>query len=103
MHLFYDFFGIDTFQLILIKKFQMILLTNDDFYALQLCFSSFFDWRDPKSTNCKKLDFKTFLEKMRFFAICGFWGCPINKMMKIKVKEHKNRHHLVVSFLKNNE
>ena len=50
----------------------MILLTNDDFYALQLCFSSFFDWRDPKSTNCKKLDFKTFLEKMRFFAICGF-------------------------------
>ena len=52
--------------------FQMILLTNDDFYALQLCFSSFFDWRDPKSTNCKKLDFKTFLEKMRFFAICGF-------------------------------
>ena len=50
----------------------MILLTNDDFYALQLCFSSFFDWRDPKSTNCKKLDFETFLEKMRFFAICGF-------------------------------
>ena len=50
----------------------MTLPTNDDFYALQLCFSSFFDWRDPKSTNCKKLDFKTFLEKMRFFAICGF-------------------------------
>ena len=37
---------------------------------------------------------------MWFFAICGFWGCPINKMMKNKVKEHKNRHHLVVSFLK---
>ena len=45
----------------------------------------------------------TFFKKMWFFAICGFWGCPINKMMKNKVKEHKNRHHLVVSFLKNNQ
>ena len=58
----------------------MILLTNDDFYALQLCFSSFFDWRDPKSTNCKKLDFKSFLEKMQFFAIWGFLVAPIKKI-----------------------
>ena len=42
------------------------------FMLFNLAFHHFFDWRDPKSTNCKKLDFKTFLEKMRFFAICGF-------------------------------
>ena len=42
------------------------------FMLFNFAFHHFFDWRDPKSTNCKKLDFKTFLEKMRFFAICGF-------------------------------
>ena len=42
------------------------------FMLFNFAFHHLFDWRDPKSTNCKKLDFKTFLEKMRFFAICGF-------------------------------
>ena len=26
---------------------------------------------------------------MWFFAICGFWGCLIKKMIENKVKEHK--------------
>ena len=62
------------------------------FMLFNLAFHNFFDWRDPKSTNCKKLDFKSFLEKMQFFAICGFWVSPIKKLIKSKVEEHKNRH-----------
>ena len=62
------------------------------FMLFNFAFDHFFDWRAPKSTNCKKPDFKTFLEKMLFFAICGFWGSPIKKMIKSKVEEHKNRH-----------
>ena len=46
---------------------------------------------------------KKLLKNVGFFAISGFWGYPINKMMKNKVKEHKYCHHLVVSFLRNNQ
>ena len=80
MHLIYDFFGIGTFQPILIKKFfkwycQLMTI----FMLFNFAFHHFFDWRDLKSTNCKKLDFKSFLEKMQFFAICGFLVPPIHR------------------------
>ena len=74
----------------------MILLTNDDFYALQLCFSSFFDWRDPKSTNCKKLDFKTFLEKNAVFCnlwIWKNWSKAKSKIIKIVITQWAKSFH----------
>ena len=62
------------------------------FMLFNFAFDHFFDWRAPKSTNCKKPHFFQKSRKMWFYAICGFWGCPIKKMIKSKVEEHKNRH-----------
>ena len=84
---------------ILTKISQMTLLTDANFNALQLCFHNFFNWRTPKSKNCKKRYFFQKTRKRWFFAICGCWASPIKKMIKSKVEEHQNRHQLVVSFV----
>ena len=56
------------------------------FMLFNFAFDHFFDWRSPASTNCKKPPFMSFLEKISFFAIFGFWGSPIKKIMKAKLK-----------------
>ena len=62
----------------------MIPLTDANF--IQLCFLNFFNWRSPESTICKKRIYEFFgKKKNRFFAICEFWGSPIEKIMKAKL------------------
>ena len=85
MHQIYEYFGIGTFQLILIIKIKMILLTDANFNSIQLCFLNFFNWRSPESTICKKPHLQVFWQKNVFFSICEFWGSPIEKIMKAKL------------------
>ena len=83
MHLIYEFFGIGTFQPILIKKkLQMILLTDANSNAIQLCFQNFFNWRSPESTNCKKPHLRVFWKKYRFLQFVDFGVLQLKKLWK---------------------
>ena len=77
------------FRPILIKISLIILLTDANSNAIQLCFHNFFNLRIPKFTNCKKQFFCQKTRKCSFFANCGFWASPIKKIQKAKLNAIK--------------
>ena len=66
------------FKPILIKISLIILLTDANSNAIQLCFHNFFNWRTPNFTNCKK---QFFCQKTRK---CGFLQVVDSGLLQLK-------------------
>ena len=81
---------------ILLKNSQMTLPTNDDFYALQLCFSSFFWLEGPKIHKLQKTRFWDFFGKNVVFCnlwIWKNWSKAKSKIIKIVITQWAKSFH----------
>ena len=70
------------FRPILIKISLIILLTDANSNAIQLCFHNFFNWRTPKFTNWKKRFFCQKTCKCGFLQIVDFGHLQLKKIRK---------------------
>ena len=70
------------FRPILIKISLIILLTDANSNAIQLCFHNFLNWRTPKFTNWKKRFFCQKTCKCGFLQIVDFGHLQLKKIRK---------------------